>query len=236
MKTVNSFASNLIDTILNETVEAFLNEPKSIINQEENTSGIYLPEFSSSMSVIVNCSDATNSFQNNIRSFRRHSTDVGLFYDEMNDDTCNLNTIIENNNTQFWTNRRHSLHSMDYVRKLNDLAKQFKKHNKNKLETKRIVVNKSNSSSIGIGLNINSANSSHKSSNDSLNRKTTVNQYAKLTLKSILQKPDSKKKIEKTNFRNENRFENYLKNCNYVNKLVSDIFEESFDQIRSKYK
>ena len=124
-------------------------------------------------------------------------------YDEMNDDTCNLNTIIENNNTQFWTNRRHSLHSMDYVRKLNDLAKQFKKHNKNKLETKRLVVNKSNSSSIGIGLNINSANSSHKSSNESLNRKTTVNQYAKLTLKSILQKPDSKKKIEKTNFRNE---------------------------------
>jgi hypothetical protein len=235
---VNAFASNLIDTIFNETVEDFLNAPKidSIVIHEENISRMNLPKFDSSMSVNVSCSDSIGAFQNNLRSFRRHSTDVGFFYDEINDDNCNLNTDIENNNTQFFTNRRHSLHSMDYRRKLNDLAKQFKKQNKNKLETKRIIVNKSNSSSIGIGLNLNSANSSHKSSNESLNKKTTVNQYAKLTLKSILQKTDSKKKIEKKNLRNENKFENYLKNCNYVNKLVSDIFDESFDQIRSEYK
>jgi hypothetical protein len=134
---VNEFASNLIDTILNETVEDFLNAPKneSIVIHEENISRINLPKFDSSMSVNVSCSDSIGEFQNNLRSFRRHSTDVGFFYDEINEDNCNLNTDIENNNTQFFTNRRHSLHSMDYRRKLNDLAKQFK--NKIKISLKQ---------------------------------------------------------------------------------------------------
>ena len=231
--TINNFASSLIDKVFNETVETFLNKSETF--EEQNFSSLYTPKFKSSISIIVNSSDSPESFQNNSRTFRRHSTDMGSVYVEMSENNCDLNTITENNDSHFLTNRRHSLHSMDYVRKLNDLSKQYKKQNKNKLDTKRIVVNKSNSSSIGVGLNISSANASNRSSNESLNRKTSVNQYAKLTMKSILQKTDGKKKTEKKNL-SEDRIQNCLKNSNYVNKLVSDIFDESLDEIKSKYR
>ncbi len=125
------------------------------------------------------------------------------------------------------------MHSIDYFRKLNDLTKNYKKQAKKDL-SKKIIVNKSNSSSIGIGLNLSLTNSPHENSNDSLN-KSLVKQYAKLTLKSILHK-NEKKSTRTTNVRNENRMQSYFKNFSYVNKLVADIFDESFDQIRMKYR
>ena len=116
---------------------------------DENLGLFCLSELKSSGA--INCiTPSTEPFENNIPIVRRHSSDVGFVYDGSTDDNCNLNTIIENNNKQLWANRRHSLHSMDYLRKLNDLEKQLKNGNKNnKLDlSKRIFINKSNSSSI----------------------------------------------------------------------------------------